>query len=182
MRLDTLLDRTGAEPSTSCFAIKRSETGPERTHRTNRSDGSLMTPSTLPSFQLSGRQQFLRNRSPRRARLWVSCTICYPGFSRWRKPWPDLSGGAFDPRDDQGSAQSARCARAHGPWPHARQARRLGEILERCARQRMNRAGAWTGEIDPPLRQLLGNSPSSSRGAAKAIPRCAIARRPCFAE
>jgi hypothetical protein len=119
-----------------------------------------MTPSTLPSFQPTGRQQFLyqslAQKSPAMGELY-ECAI---------RAFQD----AANPGRIFLAAHSIREMTKDLPkvldvpvlTDHGRMRDRL-DALEKSWNGAMasecNRAGAWAGEIDPPLRQLLVELP-----------------------
>jgi len=57
----------------------------------NRIDGNLMTPSTLPPFQLTGRQQFLSQslaqKSPAMGRLSAGPPTIGAQLPAWKTKW-----------------------------------------------------------------------------------------------
>jgi hypothetical protein len=119
-----------------------------------------MTPSTLPSFQLSGRQEFLREsltqKSPAMGELYDSAIRAFqdaasPGriflaAHSIREMTKDLPKVLDVPVLTDHGRMRDRLDALEKSWN--------GALASEC-----NRAGAWTGEIDPPLRQLLAKLP-----------------------
>jgi hypothetical protein len=131
-----------------------------------------MTPSTLPSFQLSGRQQFLfqslTQRNPVLGELY-DCAI--RAFQEYGNP-----GRIFL------AAHSIREMTKDLPkvldvpvlTDHGRMRDRL-DALEKSWDGALSsdcyRGGAWSGEIDPPLRKLLVKLPEFFKWRSESEPK-----------
>lgn len=119
-----------------------------------------MTPSTLPPFQLTGRQQFLHQsiaqKSPAMGELYESAIRAFQDSTNPGRIF--LAAHSIrEMTKDLPKVLDVPVLTNHGrmrDWLDAIERSWNGALASAC-----NQGGAWGGEIDPPLRRLLVKLP-----------------------